>query len=69
VKSRVQLRDAPAKGLFYITDELVAIVKEGGTKALFKGLSPSLLRSIPAAAATFATFELSRDFLKRTTGV
>jgi solute carrier family 25 (mitochondrial carnitine/acylcarnitine transporter), member 20/29 len=69
VKSRVQLRDAPVKGLFYITDELAAIVKEGGTKALFKGLSPSLLRSIPAAAATFATFELTRDFLRKITGV
>lgn len=69
VKSRVQLRDAPVKGVFYITDELRAIVREGGTRALFKGLSPSLLRSIPAAAATFATFELSRDFLRSFTGV
>lgn len=69
MKSRVQLRDAPAKGAFYIKDELVAIVKEGGMKALFKGLSPALLRSIPAAAATFTTFELTRDLLRRATGV
>lgn len=69
VKSRVQLSDKPLRGLWYITDEIAAVVREGGARALFKGLSPSLLRSIPAAAATFASFELTREFLRQQTGI
>ncbi|KAG8820374.1 hypothetical protein FRC19_008936 [Serendipita sp. 401] len=69
VKSRVQLSDKPLRGIFYVRDELVAIAREGGMRALFKGLSPSLLRSIPAAAATFAGFELTREFLREQTGI
>ncbi|KAG9120653.1 hypothetical protein FRC07_003783 [Ceratobasidium sp. 392] len=68
VKSRVQLADAPPKGLDYIAQELRAIVREGGTLGLFRGLSPSLLRSIPAAAATFAAYELTKEFLVKELG-
>jgi len=69
VKSRVQLSDKPLRGVWYITDELAAIAREGGFRALFKGLSPSLLRTIPAGAATFAGFELTREFLREKTGI
>ncbi|KAG8709772.1 hypothetical protein FRC11_005217 [Ceratobasidium sp. 423] len=68
VKSRVQLANAPPKGLDYIAQELRAIVREGGVAGLFRGLSPSLLRSIPAAASTFAAYELTKEFLTKELG-
>ncbi|KAF9496346.1 mitochondrial carrier [Pleurotus eryngii] len=70
VKSRVQLRSTPPTGtpVGYITQELKAIVSESGLRGLFRGLSPSLLRSIPAAASTFAAFELTREYLAKATG-
>lgn len=69
VKSRVQQAAAPPKGTFYIINELNAVVREQGAVGLFRGLSPSLLRTIPAAAATFAAFELSREYLREATGL
>lgn len=71
VKSRVQLRDTPPTGtpVQYIARELRNIVVESGWTGLFRGLSPSLLRSIPAAASTFAAYELTREYLKEFTGV
>ncbi|TEB37934.1 mitochondrial carrier [Coprinellus micaceus] len=64
VKSRVQLRPTPPSGppLAYISAELRAI-------GLFRGLSPSLIRSVPSAASTFAAFEVTREYLEKATGV
>lgn len=69
-KSRVQLRPVPptSRPWVYINGELRSIVSEKGMRGLFSGLSPSLLRSIPAAASTFAAFELTREFLEEATG-
>ncbi|KAI0688977.1 mitochondrial carrier [Cytidiella melzeri] len=69
IKSRVQLRDAPPVGspLRYIPHEFNAIIVESGFSGLFKGLTPSC--DIPAAAATFAAFEVTRDYLLAYTGV
>ncbi|KAI0918928.1 hypothetical protein AcW1_003553 [Taiwanofungus camphoratus] len=71
VKSRVQLRATPPSGtpVQYIAHELKVIASESGMVGLFRGLSPSLLRSIPAAASTFAAFELTREYLREITGV
>ncbi|KAJ7464041.1 mitochondrial carrier [Mycena latifolia] len=71
IKSRVQLRATPPVGMpwAYIVAEVGAVVQEGGWKGLFRGLSPSLLRSIPAAASTFAAFEITREWLQDVTGV
>jgi len=69
IKSRVQLsKDAP-RGFDYIANEFRAIVRTQGVVGLFRGLTPSLLRSIPAAGATFAAFELTRDFLEQRTSL
>jgi len=70
VKSRIQLRSTPpmSRPWRYILEEIAAVVSEGGVKGLFRGLSPSLLRSIPAAGSTFAAYELTRDFLSESTG-
>ncbi|KAI0250925.1 mitochondrial carrier domain-containing protein [Lactifluus subvellereus] len=71
VKSRVQLRTTPPKGtpVRYIASELKAIVTESGVAGLFRGLTPCLIRSIPAAGSTFAAFELTREYLRGLTGV
>ncbi|KAM5539366.1 hypothetical protein V8D89_006818 [Ganoderma adspersum] len=71
IKSRIQLRATPPEGtpVQYIARELRAVVAEGGASGLFRGLTPSLLRSIPAAAATFAAFEITREYLQELTGV
>ncbi|EIW80672.1 mitochondrial carrier [Coniophora puteana RWD-64-598 SS2] len=70
VKSRVQLRPTPPKGnpFRYINHEIQAVVAEGGVKGLFRGLTPSIIRTIPAAASTFAAFELTRELLLTSTG-
>ncbi|WVN91187.1 uncharacterized protein L203_106444 [Cryptococcus depauperatus CBS 7841] len=68
IKSRVQLAQLPpSRGGWltggYVAREFNAIVKEGGVRALFRGLGPSLLRAIPAAGATFAAYELAREYI------
>ncbi|PWN47090.1 mitochondrial carrier [Violaceomyces palustris] len=66
VKSKVQLSNKPLsdKGIGYIAEEFRTIAREQGHQAFFRGLSPTLLRAIPAAAATFTTFELSKNVLE-----
>ncbi|CDZ98880.1 mitochondrial carrier [Phaffia rhodozyma] len=67
VKSKVQLANTPPeKG--YITRELRQIVRESGFSGLFRGLSPTLVRAVPAAASTFVAFEISREFLIKHAG-
>ncbi|KDQ56318.1 hypothetical protein JAAARDRAFT_208025 [Jaapia argillacea MUCL 33604] len=71
IKSRIQLRPIPPTGtpVQYIAREFGAILSESGVPGLFRGLSPALLRTIPAGAATFAAFELTREYLHEFTGV
>ncbi|KAI0000968.1 mitochondrial carrier domain-containing protein [Russula vinacea] len=71
VKSRIQLRATPPRGtpVQYIASELKAVVAESGVAGLFRGLTPCLIRSIPAAGSTFAAFELTREYLRSLTGV
>ncbi|KAI6130995.1 mitochondrial carrier [Pisolithus croceorrhizus] len=61
VKSRIQLRPTPptSRPWAYINAELRSIVAGSGFSGLFRGLSPSC-KFIPAAASTFAAFELTR---------
>ncbi|WVQ81584.1 hypothetical protein IAT38_003708 [Cryptococcus sp. DSM 104549] len=68
VKSRVQLAKLPpSRGGWlqggYVGREINAIIKEGGVKALFRGLGPSLVRAVPAAGSTFAAFEVCREYI------
>ncbi|PPQ83816.1 hypothetical protein CVT25_001030 [Psilocybe cyanescens] len=71
VKSRIQLCATPPSGtpVQHIAHEIETIIQESGVTGLFRGLSPSLLRSIAAAASTFAAFELTREYLEKATGV
>ncbi|KAG2153167.1 mitochondrial carrier [Suillus clintonianus] len=70
IKSRIQLRQTPPTGRpwKYMANEIRMVIAESGITGLFRGLSPSLLRTIPAGASTFAAFELTREFLTESTG-
>jgi len=63
VKSHVQLTSHKL-GPTYIFKEFGTVIREGGNGALFRGLSPTLLRAVPAAAATFTAFELTKGVLE-----
>ncbi|KAJ7628242.1 mitochondrial carrier domain-containing protein [Mycena polygramma] len=69
IKSRIQLRETPPTGtpVQYIAREVKMIMAESGFAGLFRGLSPSC--DIPAAASTFAAFEITREWLAGVTGV
>ncbi|MBW0460789.1 hypothetical protein O181_000504 [Austropuccinia psidii MF-1] len=67
IKSRVQMADQPPKGLNYIATTWRAICKEEGARALLRGLAPTYIRAIPAAASTFVGYELSMELLKKHT--
>ncbi|TKY88797.1 hypothetical protein EX895_002428 [Sporisorium graminicola] len=72
LKSRIQLTDSPLpKGfggplLFkYISQHAQQIYTSEGARAFWVGLTPTLLRAVPAAAATFTTFELVKNALEQ----
>ncbi|CAO3608681.1 unnamed protein product [Cunninghamella blakesleeana] len=57
IKSRLQ--SAPAGTYTGMMDCLQKTIKVDGTRALFKGLGPAILRAFPANAATFVGVEYS----------
>ncbi|KAJ2738729.1 hypothetical protein GGI20_006228 [Coemansia sp. BCRC 34301] len=59
IKSRVQSATTPPRGVGYIARAASAIMEEQGVKGFFRGYTPSVVRSIPAAGVTFATYELA----------
>lgn len=72
LKTRIQLSNSPLpKGLAgpllfrYISQQAKQIYKTEGPKAFWIGLTPTLLRAVPAAAATFTTFELVKNALEQ----
>ncbi|GAA5855068.1 hypothetical protein JCM8547_002368 [Rhodosporidiobolus lusitaniae] len=67
VKSRIQNAEQPPKGANYIVNTFRDIYRKEGAKAFVAGLTPSLLRAVPAAASTFVAFELVMEFLQKTT--
>ncbi|KAG0263507.1 hypothetical protein BG011_008678 [Mortierella polycephala] len=56
--AQIQNQPNPPKGAFYIVDAAKQVYKEGGIKPFFRGFSPTIIRAVPAAAATFTTYEL-----------
>ncbi|KAJ3042284.1 hypothetical protein HDV00_007651 [Rhizophlyctis rosea] len=57
-KSRIQ-NISPEKASGSVIEALKAIHRESGVKGLFKGYTTSVVRSLPAAAATFTVYELT----------
>lgn len=46
-----------------IGDALTKIVADEGVKGLYKGIAPNLLKVAPSMAASWLSFEMTRDFL------
>lgn len=46
-----------------VWDAVKVIVAEEGTRGLFKGIVPNLLKVAPSMASSWLSFELTRDFL------
>lgn len=55
------------KGMEYryksVTDALTTIIKEEGVRGMYKGLYPNLLKVAPSMAASWLSFEMTRDAL------
>lgn len=66
VKSRVQVHSAVSSS---ITTVFRQIVMNEGIAALYRGLTPTLLRTIPSTAALFVTYEYSRKAMNGAFGV
>ncbi|KAM3581415.1 hypothetical protein VKS41_006240 [Umbelopsis sp. WA50703] len=64
VKSKVQNQVEPPRG-FYITSTLRSIHAQSGTAGLFRGFGPSMVRALPAAAATFTAYELTMRAIEK----
>uniref|UniRef100_A0A0K8T1M0 Mitochondrial ornithine transporter 1 n=1 Tax=Lygus hesperus TaxID=30085 RepID=A0A0K8T1M0_LYGHE len=60
VKSRIQVNSLG--GTFY--SNLTQIVKNEGVLALYNGLTPTLVRTMPATAVLFVTYEYTKRFLQ-----
>jgi len=65
VKSKVQNQKNPPKGFFYVFTTISSIYKSEGARALTRGITPTILRSIPAAGSTFTVYELTMRMLEK----
>lgn len=61
IKSRLQT--APSGTYTGIGDVFTKLMRNEGATALYKGLTPVMLRAVPANAACFIGFELAMKFL------
>lgn len=58
-KSRIQIKNSNEN----LVQTINNIVRQEGVRTLYKGLSPTVLRTIPATATLFATYEYSKKGL------
>lgn len=61
VKSRIQVQNLKMPALVVMKD----IVRQEGIGALYNGLKPTLIRTIPATAILFVTYEYSKKLMHR----
>ncbi|KAF7403708.1 hypothetical protein HZH68_006502 [Vespula germanica] len=59
VKSRIQVQNLKTPALVVMKD----IIKQEGIGALYNGLKPTLIRTIPATAMLFITYEYSKKLI------
>ncbi|KAL4923211.1 putative mitochondrial carrier protein [Aspergillus undulatus] len=67
LRRRFQINTMSNMGYQYssIFDAVRVIVAEEGTRGLFKGIAPNLLKVAPSMASSWLSFELTRDFFLR----
>jgi len=63
VKSVIQVDDYKNPRYAGSLDAVRKIVGAGGVKGLYKGFGPAMARSVPANAATFVAYEITRSAL------
>ncbi|XP_046816962.1 mitochondrial ornithine transporter 1 [Vespa crabro] len=61
VKSRIQVQNLKTPALVVMKD----IIKQEGIGALYNGLKPTLIRTIPATAMLFITYEYTKKLIHR----
>lgn len=61
VKSVIQVDDYKKPRFSGSIDALKKIVTADGVKGLYKGFGPAMARSVPANAATFVAYEITRS--------
>ena len=59
VKSRIQV-EGLNQGMFNV---MFGIIRKSGFRSLYKGLTPTLLRTFPSTGALFVAYEYSKDFM------
>lgn len=59
VKSRIQVNNLKSKALTVTAD----ILRNEGFLALYNGLRPTIIRTIPATAVLFVVYEYSKKFM------
>lgn len=59
VKSRIQIESSKEP----LNKVLTKIVRQEGIKGLYKGLTPTLLRTFPASGALFVAYEYSKYYM------
>nr|XP_034196504.1 mitochondrial ornithine transporter 1 [Osmia lignaria] len=59
IKSRIQVKNLKEPALLIMKD----IVRNEGIGALYNGLKPTLLRTVPATATLFVTYEYTKKFM------
>ncbi|XP_038213668.1 mitochondrial ornithine transporter 1 [Zerene cesonia] len=64
IKSRIQISNEKQKFLTVGMD----IIRKEGTLALYNGLKPTLVRTIPATAVLFVVYEYSKKFMHQSFG-
>lgn len=65
LRRRFQINTMSGMGYQYksVGDALKKIVAAEGLKGLYKGIAPNLLKVAPSMAASWLSFEMTRDFL------
>ncbi|KAF0527648.1 mitochondrial carrier [Gigaspora margarita] len=65
IKSKVQNQRNPPKGIFYVITTFKSIYKSEGAMAFLRGITPTMIRSLPAAGCTFTVYELSMRLFEK----
>ncbi|KAI0212484.1 Mitochondrial ornithine transporter 1 [Lamellibrachia satsuma] len=63
IKSRVQVQVNHNKPQLSFIPMLLAIIREEGVRALYKGLGPTILRTFPATGGLFLAYETTKRVL------
>lgn len=62
VRTRLQAQGMPGRPILYdgILDCIMKTLARDGVRGLYKGLAPNFMKSVPAMAISYATYELSK---------